>query len=70
MLDNISRHEPIVDQLTRIAQLQAQIEATAPPQLNHFLERRSYAKALEFLEYGLVTDDPNRPPCDEENEHP
>ena len=70
MMDNISRRDPIVDQLTEIARLQAEIAPTAPPQLTHFLERRSYAKALEFLDQGYIVDDPDRPECDEEEAHP
>ncbi|MFL6514765.1 MAG: hypothetical protein ACJ8M1_07065 [Chthoniobacterales bacterium] len=36
----------------KIERLQAAISATADPRLMHYLERRSYDKALEFLEAG------------------
>ena len=70
MISNIESGDPIIDQLTEIDRLQREVEATAPPQLTHFLQRRSYTKALEFLKAGIVIDDPNRPDCDEEEAHP
>ncbi len=70
MFDKIGRKEPIAQELVEITRLQGEIQATAPPQLAHFLERRSYTKALEFLEAGVVTDDPDRPACDDELDHP
>ena len=70
MLVNIERGDPIADQLADIGRLQGEIESTAPPELSHFLQRRSYTKALEFLKTGLVNDDPDRPDCDEEDAHP
>ena len=70
MFDKIGRREPIGDELVEITTIQGELQATAPPQLPHFLERRSYTKALEFLESGVVTEDPNRPECDEEHDHP
>jgi hypothetical protein len=36
----------------RIEALERQVSATADPQLRHFLQRRSYVKALEYLEAG------------------
>ncbi len=34
----------------RIDELNTQIGADAPPMLRHYLDRRSYAKALDFIE--------------------
>lgn len=70
MFDKIERKEPINEKLVQISRLQGEIQATAPPQLAHFLERRSYTKALEYLESGVVVDDPARPECDDEPHHP
>ena len=39
--------------LNRVLELEAQLPADAPPQLRHYLERRSYQKALEFLQTEL-----------------
>ena len=36
-------------QLAEIARLRGELEE-GPPMLSHYLEKRSYAKALEFLE--------------------
>ena len=38
--------------LKRVTELQAQLGADAPPMLRHYLERRSYQKALDFLNSG------------------
>ena len=38
--------------LNRILDLERQLGADTPPPLQHYLERRSYQKALEFLESG------------------
>ena len=35
--------------LKRVTELQAQLGADAPPMLRHYLDRRSYQKALDFL---------------------
>lgn len=35
--------------LKRVTELQAQLGVDAPPMLRHYLERRSYQKALDFL---------------------
>ena len=67
MFDSISKKEAVVNHLTRIGQIQQEIAPTAPPQLNHYLERRGYTKALEYLEHGVVVDDPDRPECDEDH---
>ena len=66
LLKNIAGSEPIGEQLAEIDRLQREIESTAPAQLTHFLQRRSYAKALEYLKAGFVVDDPNRPDCDDD----
>ena len=34
----------------RIEELERQLPATVHPQLRHYLQRRSYSKALEFIE--------------------
>ena len=70
MLGRIEKKEPILEQLEQIGKIQNEIAATAPAQLSHFLERRSYGKALEYLEHGFIVDDPDRPACDEEEAHP
>jgi len=38
--------------LARIEELRQQLGASAHPMLRHYLERRSYQKALEFLNSG------------------
>jgi len=38
--------------LNRVLELEAQLPADAPPMLRHYLERRSYQKALDFLNSG------------------
>jgi hypothetical protein len=35
--------------LNRVLELEARLPADAPERLRHFLERRSYQKALDFL---------------------
>ena len=70
MMDRIASKEPILDQLEAIGRIQTEIASTAPAQLKHFLDRRSYAKALEFLQHGSIIEDPRRPDCDEEEAHP
>jgi hypothetical protein len=44
--------EKIGEALNRILQLEHQLSAEAPPMLRHYLERRSYQKALDFLNSG------------------
>jgi hypothetical protein len=70
MMDRIEKKEPIIDQLEQIGRIQTEIAGSAPAQLSHFLERRSYAKAIEYLEHGVIVEDPERPECDEEEAHP
>ena len=38
--------------LARVTELHQQLGADAPPMLRHYLERRSYQKALDFLNSG------------------
>lgn len=44
--------EQIGEALNRILHLEQQLGADAPPMLRHYLERRSYQKALDFLNSG------------------
>ena len=54
--DEASRREPVkhIDRLRTISErielLQQRLPSPVHPQLAHFLQRGSYAKALEFLE--------------------
>ena len=57
----------LVAMFDAIDDIQRTLDNGAPAQLRHFLERRSYTKALEYLETGMVIDDPNRPDC---GDHP
>jgi hypothetical protein len=47
--------------LARITELQQQLGADTPPMLRHYLERRSYQKALDFLTAGRPETD--KPQC-------
>ncbi len=38
--------------LARVTELQQQLGPDTPPMLRHYLERRSYQKALDFLNSG------------------
>ena len=38
--------------LNRVLKLESQLGTDAPPMLRHYLERRSYQKALDFLSSG------------------
>lgn len=40
----------LVDHLQRLDRLKEELGGQAPPMLLHYLEKRSYAKALDFLE--------------------
>ena len=42
--------EKIPDQLQRIDELGQQLAPTAPAMLRHYLEKRSYTKAIDLLE--------------------
>ena len=47
------RNQPAVaSALARVTELQQLLGANAPPMLIHYLERRSYQKALDFLNAG------------------
>lgn len=50
---DVDRHTKRLQQVSeRIEQLEQQLPASADPQLRHFLQRRSYTKALEHLARG------------------
>lgn len=49
MLSSISKGDDITEPLLQIHQLAKQMESTAPKQLIHYLERKSYTKALDYL---------------------
>lgn len=49
MLNNISTGDDITEPLIQIHQLTKRVESTAPKQLIHYLERKSYTKALDYL---------------------
>ena len=65
MFEAIDKNENIAEHLIELDDIQRALDRSAPAQLRHFLERRSYVKALEYLETGMVIDDPNRPDCDD-----
>ena len=69
MFNAIEKKENIAEHILKLDDIQREISNTAPAQLRHFLERRSYTKALEYLETGIVIEDPNRPDC-EDDAHP
>ena len=64
MFDHIAKKQAMVDDLQQIERLHTEIAPTAPAMLNHYLQRRSYTKALDFLKQGFVVEDANRPDCD------
>ncbi len=49
MFDRIAAGEDILEQLDRINVLHREVAPTAPKMLCHYLERKSYAKALDLL---------------------
>lgn len=49
MMNRITSGDDITEQLLQIHQLSTEIEETAPKMLMHYLERKSYTKALDFL---------------------
>ena len=61
MFEHIERKQGMVEDLQRIEKLQSEIASTAPTMLNHYLQRRSYTKALHFLNHELTTEDLERP---------
>jgi hypothetical protein len=56
MFEHITQKESIIEDLEQIERLQQEIGATAPPSLRHYLQRRSYTKALDFLKDGVASD--------------
>ena len=56
MFEHIAQKQSIVEDLERIERLHKDIGATAPPSLRHYLQRRSYTKALDFLKDGVASD--------------
>lgn len=65
MMDAIGKKEPITEHLLHLTALQRTLASVSSPQLNHFLQNRSYTKALEYLRNGVVIEDPRRPDCDD-----
>ena len=65
MFDSIAKKQNIIEALTQIEKIHQDIASTAPPMLIHYLKRRSYTKALDFLKEGTVVEDSNRPDCDD-----
>ena len=49
MFDRIATGEDILEQLERINVLHREVAPTAPKMLCHYLERKSYTKALDLL---------------------
>ena len=49
MFDKIATGEDILEQLDRINVLHRELAPTAPKMLAHYLERKSYTKALDLL---------------------
>ena len=56
MFEHITQKESIIEDLEQIERLQQEVGTNAPPQLRHYLERRSYTKALDFLKDDFVPD--------------
>ncbi len=65
LMDAIANREPIADHLHHLATLHRQLAPFTSRQLDHFLQNRSYTKALEYLRHGVVIEDPERPDCDD-----
>lgn len=55
------KSDKIAAALARVTDLQQQLGPDAPPMLQHYLERRSYQKALDFLNAGHPETD--KPQC-------
>ena len=49
MLNRIATGDDITEQLLKIQQISDDIESTAPTMLKHYLQKKSYTKALDFL---------------------
>lgn len=56
MFDHIAQKESIAVDLEHLERLQEELGATVPTQLRHYLQRRSYTKALDFLNEDFVSD--------------
>ena len=56
MFAHIAQKESIIGDLEQIERLQQEIGSTAPPSLRHYLQRRSYTKALDFLKDDFAAD--------------
>ena len=56
MFEHIAQKQSIVEDLQQIEHLHQEIGVAVPPQLRHYLQRRSYTKALDFLKDDLVAD--------------
>jgi len=63
MFECIAKKENILGNITRLTQLQQEIGSSASPQLRHYLENRSYKKALDFLHQGYATEHSDQPDC-------
>ena len=63
MFEHIAKKQNIMADLERIENLHQRVASTAPPMLRHYLQRRSYTKALEFLKQGVAIEEPDRPEC-------
>ena len=57
MFKHIETRQGMADDLQQIERLHREIAPTAPSMLNHYLQRRSYTKALDFLEQELAEKD-------------
>ena len=64
MFEAIEKKENIAEHLLKLDDIQRSLDRDTPAQFRHFLERRSYTKALEYLDTGTFIDDPDRPDCD------
>ena len=54
MFEHIAQQESIIEDLEQIERLQQEVGPTAPPALRHYLARRSYTKALDFLREDFI----------------
>ena len=56
MFEHIAQKQSIIEDLEQIERLHQDIGVAVPPQLRHYLQRRSYTKALDFLKDGVASD--------------
>ncbi len=54
MLTRIKTGDDITEQLSKIQEISIAIETTAPTMLKHYLQKKSYTKALDYLKEELV----------------